>query len=176
MTYTLIGCGDLYNQPREKTWCPWTQTSPSDNSPEYTLHIVGSPTPKADFTHTADLAAYVLETIRHPELSENRTLNFVSDHLSYEDIAVLLERYSGRAVRRNVMPVEVMHRVLKNPGEAPREVKEGPSSFPVDFWFLVKGLQGEGRFWRARGEVHNGLFPGVRVRTFEGYLRELFGV
>lgn len=136
---------DLYNQPREKTWCPWTHTSPPDNSPEYTFHIVGSPTPKADFTHTADLAAYLLETIRHPELSENRTLNLVSDRLSYEDIAVLLERYSGYRVRRNVMSVEVMHRVLRDPGEAPREVREEASVFPVDFWFLVRGLQGEGR-------------------------------
>merc|ERR1712187_985184 len=82
MTYTLIGCGDFYNQPREKAWCPWTQASPENN--EYTIHIIGSPDAAADFTHTEDFAAFLLETIRHPEVSENKRLNFVSDHKSYE--------------------------------------------------------------------------------------------
>lgn len=173
MTYTLIGCGDFYNQPREKTWCPWTQKSPENN--EYTIHIIGSPDAAVDFTHTDDLASFLLETIRHPEVSENRQLNFVSDRCSHEDIAVLLEKYSGKKVKKSVLPLETMHKVLRDPGEAPKELRDAPSAFPIDFWFLVKGMQGAGRFWRAKGEVHNDLFPGVQVRTFERYFRELFG-
>ena len=171
MAYTLIGCGDFYNQPREKLWCPWTQRDVD----EYTIHVIGDPTAKVDFSHIDDFASFLLETIRHPELSENRCLNFISDHCSHEDIAVLLEKYSGKRVKRDIMPLEIMHRVLRDPGnEAPVEMKEGPSAFPVDFWFMVKGMQGSGRFWRPRGEVPNDLFPGVKVKSFERYLEELF--
>ena len=173
MTYTLIGCGDFYNQPREKTWCPWTQTSPENN--EYTIHIIGSPDAAADFTHTDDFAAFLLETIRHPEVSENKRLNFISDHVSHEDIATLLEKYSRKKVKKNLLPLEIMHKVMRDPREAPKELRDAPSAFPVDFWFLVKGMQGAGRFWRAKGEVHNDLFPRLKVRTFEGYFQELFG-
>ncbi|KAJ0357838.1 hypothetical protein COL922a_014641, partial [Colletotrichum nupharicola] len=72
MTYTLIGCGDFYNQPREETWCPWAKPDRA----EYTIHIVGNADAKVDFTHIDDLAAFLVETIAHPEISENRTLNF----------------------------------------------------------------------------------------------------
>ena len=174
MTYTIIGCGDFYNQPREKTWCPWTQTDVS----EYRLPILGNPDAVIDFTHIDDFAAFLAQTLRRPDLSENRTLNFVSDRLSYTAIAELLQKYSGKKVIKDVMPLEVVHRVIRDPGNVPRELGYGPeehkSVMPVDFWFLVRAAQGEGRFRRGPGEVSNGLFPGVRVTTVEEYLRELF--
>ncbi|KAL2849393.1 hypothetical protein BJX68DRAFT_276093 [Aspergillus pseudodeflectus] len=170
MTYTLIGCGDFYNQPREETWCPWEKPDLS----EYTIHIVGNADAKVDFTHIDDLAAFLVETIAHPEISQNRTLNFVSDHISYNEIVELLSRYSGKKVSKNIYPIDVMHKVWRDPEAVPEEVK-GKSVFPDDFWILVKGMQGSGRFWRPPGEVHNELFPNVRVRTFERYFQEMFG-
>ncbi|RAK73804.1 NAD(P)-binding protein [Aspergillus fijiensis CBS 313.89] len=172
MSYTLIGCGDFYNQSRETTWCPWVNPDPPDT---YTLHILGDADAKVDFTHIDDLAAFLVETVQHPEISANRTLNFVSDRISYNEIAALLERFSSRTVKKEVWPLEVMHRVWRDPeGAIPPEVK-GKSVFPDDFWILVKGMQGAGRSVRPPGEVHNGLFPGVEVRTFERYFGKMFG-
>lgn len=169
MTYTLIGCGDFYNQSREETWCPWTNPKAS----EYTLHILGDADATIDFTHIDDLGDFIVETIKHPERSENRTLNFVSDHISYNEIARLLEKYSGRKVNKTVYPMSLMDDVWKDKEKVPAEVK-GKGAFPDDFWILVKGMQGAGRFWRPPGEVHNGEFE-MEGRTFEWYLRGLFG-
>ncbi|PLB50036.1 NAD(P)-binding protein [Aspergillus steynii IBT 23096] len=88
MKWTLIGCGDIYNQDREPVWCSWTQTDVSN----YEFHILGDPDAKIDFTNIGDLAAFILKTIEHPELSENKELNFTSDHISYNEIAQLLEK------------------------------------------------------------------------------------
>ncbi|KAF7593463.1 hypothetical protein BBP40_011469 [Aspergillus hancockii] len=137
MTYTLIGCGDFYNQDREVSWCPWTQP----NLPSYRVHIVGNADAKIDFTHIDDLAAFLVKTIEHPGLSENKELNFLSDHISYNEMATLLEKYSSRKVERNILPIEVMHCAWKNKDEIPEDVK-GKSPFPDDFWILVKGMQG----------------------------------
>lgn len=135
---------------------------------------MGDPDAKIDFTNIDDLAEFLVETINHPELSENRTLNFVSDRKSYNEIAGLLETHSGRPVERHLLPVELMHRVWKNRDNVPEELR-GRSVFPEDFWILVKGMQGSGRFWRPPGEVDNDLFPRVKPRTFEEYLSEMFG-
>ncbi|KAE8149603.1 hypothetical protein BDV25DRAFT_130240 [Aspergillus avenaceus] len=155
MTFTLIGCGEFYNQDRE-------------------IHILGRSDAKIDFTHIDDLAAFLVQTIEHPEVSENRELNFVSDQISYDEIATLLERYTGKEVEKDVMPVEVLHRAWKDSTAIPDEVAGG-SAFPADFWILVKGMQGLGRFWRPPEQVHNHLFPDVKVTTFERYFQRRFG-
>ncbi|RAH85474.1 hypothetical protein BO86DRAFT_416339 [Aspergillus japonicus CBS 114.51] len=131
-------------------------------SMEYPLHILGDADAQVDFTHIDDLATFLVATVQHPAISANRTLNFVSDRISYNEIAALLERFSGRTVEKTVWPLEVMHRV------------KGKSVFPDEFWILVRGMQGAGRFVRPPGEVHNALFPGVEVRTFERYSGEMF--
>lgn len=169
MTYTLIGCGDFYNQDREKLWCPWTQTDVDS----YTLHFVGDADSKADFSHLDDFANYLVASICEPEKSANATLNFVSDHISHNEIAALLEKYSGKPVKKKVTSQDYMRAIVADPSAAPRDLREG-SVFPVDFWFLVKGIQGEGRFWRPKGQVHNHLFPEVQVTTFEKYLQQQF--
>ncbi|KAJ9194572.1 hypothetical protein DTO164E3_7239 [Paecilomyces variotii] len=169
MSYTLIGCGDFYNQDREPVWCPWTQT----NVDSYTFHIIGDPNAKADFTHLDDFADYLVATLLEPEKSENATLNFPSDFISHEEIARLLEKYSGKPVKRDVISLEEMHRVIADPKQAPKELQSG-SPFPVDFWFLVKGQQGQGNFFRPRGQTHNHLFPSVRKTTFEKYFQKKF--
>lgn len=169
MTWTLIGCGDLYNQDREPIWCPWTQKDVSI----YDFYIVGDPDAKVDFTHIDDLVEFIVKTIEHPELAENNELNFTSDHISYTEIAELLERYSGKNVDLHIYPLEVMDRVLKDKNDVPEEMK-GKSAFSNDFWIIVKGMQGSGRFWRTPGRVHNKLFPSVNTTSFEKYFQGRF--
>ena len=170
MTYTLIGCGDFYNQDREKTWCPWTQTDVDS----YTLHIIGDPDAKIDYTHLDDFAAYLVASLCEPEKSENAILNFPSDHISHNEIAALLEKYSRKPVKRELISLDDMHAVVADPSQAPKQL-QGVSSFPVDFWYLVKGTQGQGRFYRPKGQNHNHLFPEVEKTTFEKYFQRRFG-
>ncbi|CAD0081922.1 unnamed protein product [Aureobasidium vineae] len=157
MSYTMIGCGDFYNQDRENVWCPWTQKDVD----EYTFHIIGDPDAKADYTHISDFGHYISACLLSPSTSENVHLNFPSDHISHREIADLLEKHSGKKVKMDIMDEDKMHEVLADPESAPKEL-QNQSAFPVDFWFLVKGMQGSGRFWRPRGMNHNHLFPDVK--------------
>ncbi|KAL0943094.1 isoflavone reductase family protein [Colletotrichum truncatum] len=168
MTYTVVGAGDFYNQDREKVWCPWTQRDVE----KYDLHIIGDPDAKADFTHLDDFGKYIVATLVNSGKSKNQFLNFTSDTISYNKIAELLEKYSGKKVNKNVMSQDEMHEIIKSPSKAPEEMTE--SAFPVDFWFLVKGLQGQGSFRRPPGQIHNHLFTYIKPTTFESYLKERF--
>ena len=169
MTYTIIGCGDFYNQDRERVWCPWTQKDVD----EYTLHIIGNPYAKAQYTHLGDFGKYLVATLLEPEKSENQYLNFLSDTITSNEIAELLEKHSGKPVNKEVIPIEEVHEVVADPSKAAKGL--GDSAFPVDFWYLVKGLQGQGRFRRPPGQCHNHLFPDITPTTFDQYLRERFG-
>jgi len=169
MSYTLIGCGDFYNQKREKTWCPWTQTEVDS----YDFHIVKDADAKADFTHLRDLGDFLVETLCSPEVSENATLNVVSDHISYNEIAALLVKHSGKPVEKRIISEEDMHGYVANPSMIPN-ILSAESSFPADFWLQVKGIQGQGRFWRPRGQVHNDLFGDFKSRPFERYFQGQF--
>ena len=107
MSYTMIGCGDFYNQEREKVWCPWTQTDVK----EYTLHAVISADAKADCTHLDDFAAFLVATLAEPTKSRNAHLNFVSDTVSTSQIATLLSRHSGKKAHVEVLSEEEMQRM-----------------------------------------------------------------
>ncbi|KAF2766424.1 NAD(P)-binding protein [Teratosphaeria nubilosa] len=146
MTYTLIGCGDFYNQDREKV-CPDA---------------------KADYTHIDDFAQYLAATLAEPEKSEDAHLNFVSDTISNREIANLLEKYTGKKAKLEQISDQDVHKRVADPNSAPAELKQ--SAFPVDFWHLVKGAQGAGDFRRPKGEVHNHLFPQVKTTGFEQYI------
>ncbi|PVI05426.1 hypothetical protein DM02DRAFT_715739 [Periconia macrospinosa] len=172
MSFTLIGCGDFYNQAREKTWCPWAQ--PPSSAP-YQIHVIGSPSAQADFTHLADFTAFLVATLLEPQKSHNQFLNVVSDTISHEEIKALLEKYSGKEVVLDVRDLSEMHKVIDTEGECIKEEELKDSAFPVDFWFLVKGLQGSGRFVRHPSQIHNGRFPEVRRTSFEKYFKERFG-
>ncbi|KAF3011150.1 hypothetical protein E8E13_011480 [Curvularia kusanoi] len=140
MSFTVIGCGDFYNQARERVWCPWTQDPSSVD--QYTLHAIGNPHAEADYTHLDDLGSFVVATLLEPAKSHNAFLNVVSDTISTTHIARLLCRYSGKKVEVNVLPKEKMHEIWEDPAKAPAEHSD--SAFPVDFWYLVKGTQGKG--------------------------------
>lgn len=168
MSYTVIGCGEFYNQEREPAWCPWTREDVS----EYTIHVIGDPDAKADFTHLDDLAAYLVATLLEPEKSENAFLNFVSETISHRQIAEALRTRTGKTVAIEFFPIEKMHEVAADPTKAPQELRQ--SAFSSDFWFIVKGTQGEGRFVRPKGQVHNHLFPKVEPTTFDVYFQNKF--
>lgn len=170
MSYTIIGCGDFYNQAREPIWCPWTQK----DAPSYTIHTLGDPNAQADYTHISDFANFLTAAISEPAKSENANLNFVSDHISHAKIAELLREYSGKPVHFRHYDDETMHHIIQHPEAAPKDLSD-KSMFPVDFWMLVKGTQGAGRFWRPPGQVHNHLFPEVEVTPFRKYFQMLFG-
>ncbi|KFA47497.1 hypothetical protein S40293_02186 [Stachybotrys chartarum IBT 40293] len=125
MTFTIIGCGDFYNQDREK------------------------------------------------KFQKNQYLNFPSDTISHTEIATLLEKYSGKPVKKDIISEDEIHEVVKDPSRAPEEMSN--SAFPVDFWFLFKGSQGQGRFLRPPGQNHNHLFPYIVPTTFEDYFKGRFG-
>jgi len=171
MSYTVIGCGDFYNQEREPVWCPWTKREPEGD--RYKFHVIGSADEKADFTHIDDFADYLVATLCEPQKSENTHLNFVSETISHREIARLLRKYSGKEVDLEMYSEEDLLRVVEEPGNAPEELKSA-SHFPVDFWYLVKGAQGSGHFRRPKGKVHNHLFPQVKPTTFEDYFRRRF--
>lgn len=174
MTYTLIGCGELYNQDREPVWCPWTQTDASS----YEIPVVGDTSRAVDFTHIDDLAAFLVETLCPDgrRSANNAMLNFISERISYDTITRLLERYARRPVRFLHVSDEDWHRTMDIPSVAPERLKTKASrtAFPVDFWLLVRGIQGQGRFTYAPGQVHNHLFPDVKVTKFEKYLSQKF--
>jgi len=170
MSYTVIGCGDFYNQDREPVWCPWTQRDVS----EYTFHVLGSADARADYTHLDDLANYVVATLCEPEKSHNAKLNFPSDTITQNQIAHLLEKYSLKPVKMEFISEEEMHKVIKDPSQANQELAKA-SPFSVDFWFIVKGVQGSGRFRRPAAENSNHLFPDVERTTFEKYFQDRFG-
>lgn len=171
MEYTLVGCGDFYNQDREAVWCPWMVVDPPGG--EYVIRYVGDKDAKVDFTNLDDFAAYLVATLERAEMSANRT-HFPSDTISHAEIAELLGKYSGKKVRLVGISEEQMHEIIADPKKAPKELAEG-SAFPVDFWMMVKGIQGQNRFRRPRTECHNDLFPNVHRTTFQRFFEQRFG-
>lgn len=127
--------------------------------------MIGDPDAKADFTHLDDLGRYLVATLCEPEKSENKYLNFTSDHISPREIASLLEKASGKPVDLDIYPLEKLHEVLADAATAPKKL-QGKSSFPVDFWFLVKSMQGTGQFYRPRDQNHNDLFPSIEKTVY----------
>ncbi|KOC14578.1 hypothetical protein AFLA70_680g000300 [Aspergillus flavus AF70] len=61
----------------------------------------------------------------------------IDDHISSNEIAALLEKYSHREVEKSIMPLEAMRRVWKNKEEVPEDLKR-KSAFPDDFWILAR--------------------------------------
>jgi hypothetical protein len=170
MSFTVIGCGDFYNQDREKIWCPWTQ--PPNSVSKYTIHVIGDPNAEADYTHLDDFATFLVHTLLEPSKSHNAFLNVVSDTISHAKIANLLESFTGKKAELDIMGEEKMYEIWEDPSKAPKEHTD--SAFPVDFWYLVKGTQGKGEFIRPSSQIHNGLFEDFMVTPFEKYFKDKF--
>ena len=124
------------------------------------VHAIGDPDVEADFTHLSDFARFLVATVCEPEKSRDQYLNFLSDTISHRKIAALMEEYMCRPVRIENMFLDKMQNAFADGSKAPDAPRKN-SVFPVDFWFLVKGAQGQGRFIRPKSRIHNHLFPQV---------------
>ena len=157
-------------QETEPFWCPWEQDQDT-----YDVPIVGDGDAPADWSHTRDVARYVVATLNQPTLSANATLNFPSETFSQNAIVDLMRKYvHGREVHPLIFTAEEAHRYAANADEAPKDIAPN-TNIPVDFYFVVKIIQGSGTFRQPRWECHWDLFPEVKRTTFEEYLKERFG-
>jgi hypothetical protein len=88
-------------------------------------------------------------------------------------MASLLAEYSGRPGKMNVISVEKIYVIVKDPSLAPKELQRG-STFPLSFLMLLRYVQGQGVFWRPHGLLHNDLFPEVKPVPIRDYFKALF--
>lgn len=168
--YTFIGAGDLYDQEPEPFWCPWARDQES-----YEVPVVGDGNAPADWSCMQDIANYVVASLSRPALSANKHLNFPSETLSQNALVELFRKYAkGRKVSVRYFSEQDAHRLVAHPEEAPSEIASN-SNIPVDFYFVVKSIQGSGTFRRSRWDCHWDLFPEVKRATFEEYMKERFG-
>lgn len=139
----------------------------------FDVPVVGDGDALADWAHLDDTATYVCAMLARPDLSANRTLNVPSTTVSQNYIVDSLRRHSRKPV--NIVHVQMhdAHRFVQNPDAAPKELKEN-TRFPVDYWFVVKTTQGDGRGRHPRPEVHNSLFPEVKTTSFDDFFAEQF--
>lgn len=171
MSFTMIGCGDLQNQDREKGRCPRTQ--PPDSVSKYAIQMIGDPDPdKTDYTHLDDFANFLVATLLESAKRHDAFLNVVSDTISHSQIARLLGQYSGKQLELDVMGEEKMHEIWDDQNKAPKEHTQIAS--PVDLRCLVKGTQGKGAFVRPKSQIHDGLYPALKYTSFEGYSKARF--
>lgn len=173
MTYTVIGCAELYDVQNEPILCPWLDNSESTAQNGYEVQCVENPDAKMDYSSCADVAKYLVATLQHPERSENKVLGFRSDHISYNEIAQLLRKHSKKEVRINLISIDQAKRILKDPSSAPERL-QGGSTFPVDFWVLLRYVQSQGTFWRPPGMLNNDLFPEITPTSVDKYFEGLF--
>ncbi|KAH9920129.1 uncharacterized protein B0H18DRAFT_957183 [Fomitopsis serialis] len=172
LEYTLVGAGDVWDQPPEPFWCPWDQDVDT-----YDVPVVGDGDALADWSSRKDIAHYVVATLAKPALSANAVLNFPSETISQNAMVELLRKYAGakgRKVTVRHFSADDAHRFAADASAAPQEIAKS-SAIPVDFYFVVKCLQGSGTFRRTPWECHWDLFPEVKRTTFEEYLKEKFG-
>ncbi|RAH76694.1 hypothetical protein BO86DRAFT_443031 [Aspergillus japonicus CBS 114.51] len=173
MNYTVIGCSDSYDAAKEPLFCPWLEIDTNLTHNGYTIHCVGDPEAKMDYSTFNDTGNFLVATLRRPELSENRCLGFRSDQLSFAEVGDVLQKYSGRPVRLEVILVDQVKDILKNPSSAPVEWCR-KSTFPTDFFLTIRCAQGQGVFWRPPGFLHHHLFPEVQPVTVAEYFKKLF--
>jgi hypothetical protein len=169
MTYTVIGCGELYDAPTETMLCPWLRT----DLDEYVIHVVGDPDARMDFVSRHDVAAFLVSSLCQPEASENRVFGFRGDHISFAEVADLLRRHSGKPVRLNIISFDDAVKGVKDPSSIPDELRKG-TAFPPDFLLLLRYVEGKGDFFRPPGQFHDGLFPNSQVVPIAKYLENLF--
>ena len=138
------------------------------------MPIVGDGDALADWSNINDIAKYTVLTLSKPSLSCNSYLNFPSETLSQNAMVDLLRKHAqGCDVQVKHLSLDDAHRFVSKPEEAPKEIGEN-SRIPVDFYFVVKSIQGMGLFRRPRWECHWDLFPEVERMTFDDYLRGRF--
>ncbi|GAA5884496.1 hypothetical protein JCM6882_005275 [Rhodosporidiobolus microsporus] len=170
ITYTIVGTGDLYDQPTENYWIAWAQEKLPDR---YVFPIVGDPNSQYELTKLTDLAQYVAALLARPSTSKDSHLNFVSDIVSQQDIADMLQSASGRPVEPDYVSEEQAHEYIANPDKIPERAKE--TRFDPVFWYIVRLQQGTNKFRRHPSLIHNDLYPEVKPTLFQEYLANEVG-
>jgi len=81
----------------------------------------------------------------------------MSDHVSHNKIAYLLQKYSGeKKLLKTLCSRRLRTNVIAEPQSVPEEMRGSAVRF--DVWFIVNGSQGQHKFWSPISEVHNHLF------------------
>jgi len=156
LEYTFIGCGDFYNQDREPVWWPWMATDLPGG--EYMIRYVGDKDARVDCTNLDDLddlAEYLVATLERAR------------DVGQQDAE------PSRPTRSRTPRSRGCWR--GPPGPRSGSSTSARSAFPVGFWMMVKGRQGQDRFRRPRTECHNEVVPNVHKTTSERFLEQRFG-
>ncbi|BGP41696.1 hypothetical protein JCM10449v2_005687 [Rhodotorula kratochvilovae] len=170
MTFTVIGVGDLYDQPTETYWIAWAQEKIPDR---YVFPIVGDPHSRYEVTKITDMAQYIAAALAKPSTSSDAFLNVVSDVISQQEIADLLQSASGRPVEPDYVSEEEAHAYIAQPETIPARARE--TRFDPAFWYIVRLQQGTNKFRRHPSLVHNDLYPEVKLTGMEEYLANTVG-
>lgn len=173
MTYTSVGCTECYDAIDEPLFCPWLEKDEAFIKDGYCIQCVGDADAKMDYCSRIDMANFVVATLLHPERSENKILGFRSDHISFNEVARLLQKHSGKPAKTNVISIPQMQTYLKDPVSVPKEL-ERISTFPLDFFFTLRYLEGQGVFYRPPGMLNNELFPEVKTVSVDEYFERIF--
>ena len=140
----------------------------------YEFCIVGDGDAPVDWSTIEDLAAYVSAALAHPETTVNRTINVPSVRLSQNGVVDALRRHSRRPVHVQHVSTEDAQRFGKDPELAPVGLKAN-TRYPLDFWWIVKSILGQGLGIHPRPEMHHALFPEVTPTTFDEFFAKHFG-
>ncbi|BGP01619.1 hypothetical protein NBRC10513v2_005259 [Rhodotorula toruloides] len=166
MTYTIVGVGDLYDQPTENYWIAWAQQKLPDT---YVFPVVADPSSKYEITSIQDMAQYIAALLARPSLSKDSHLNFVSDVVSQQEIADMLKEVTGKEVKPDYVTEEQAHGYIANPATIPERAKQ--SRFAADFWYIVRLQQGTNNFRRHPSLIHNDRFPEIKTTPLRQYLQ-----
>ena len=139
----------------------------------YDIYVVGDGDVPIDWSTTDDLATYVSAVLARPELTLNKTINVPSVRLSQNGVADALRRHSGKPVNVFYVSTEDAQRFGKDPELAPAGLK-GNTRFPLDFWWIVKSILGQGLGVHPRPDMHHELFPEVTPTTFDEWFAAWF--
>lgn len=169
MSYTVIGCGEMFDVGEEPMLCPWLKA----DADEYVIHTVGNEHAKVDFCSRHDVASFLVSSICLPRLSENRVLGLRGHNTSWAEIATSLRRYTSKPVDINNIPVDLAIDWIKHPARVPSTLQNG-SSFPPDFWLLLRYVEGQGGISRSSGQFHDETFLRNGATHINGYFKELF--
>ncbi|KAK9709559.1 hypothetical protein K7432_008947 [Basidiobolus ranarum] len=156
LEYTVIHNGyfiDFAPQP----WAPFFQGQNPDN---VKFSIPGDGEAKVEWTTVVDTARFLVASLTDP-ISKNGTLNFRGDFKSFNEVANLFEKYSGKKVEREYLPVNELKKLIFNPPQP-----------GLDFVFFLYAAIAEGQFQFP--EIANNKFPQIKPANFDTVFGQIF--
>ncbi|KAK9708346.1 hypothetical protein K7432_009694 [Basidiobolus ranarum] len=156
LEYTVIHNGyfiDFAPQP----WAPFLQGQNPDN---VKFSIPGDGEAKLEWSTVVDTAKFLVASLADP-ISRNAELKFRGDFKSFNEVADLFEKYSGKKVEREYQPVDELKKLIFNPPQP-----------GLDFLFYIYAAIAEGQFQFS--SVANDKFPEIKPETFDTVFRKIF--